>query len=546
MELGTGGAVRGRYSIRQRLGLAFGLFTLLLAAMAGVGAWRLAQLSAVTKEMAAVNLRMERLVGEWLAETKTNTVRAVVLTRGNDPELKRLLTPAFDGTAKRINALSEQVEKLLDDDQPKALFARINEARQAYLETRKSILDKQKAGDDAAVAQLMETAFTQKADAYLGAIKALGDHYTAEVEADAQRAAQSAESGGTLLATFCGVGMAFAVLGAWLITRSITRPLYDAMATVRRVADGDLTVQIAPSGTRETAQLLHDLATMTDRLRALVGEVAQGAGTVAETSAQIAQGNLDLSQRTEEQASTLEETASSMEELTTTVGQNAEHARQASQLADGASRVAREGGAVVGQVVRTMTGISDSSKKIAEIIGVIDGIAFQTNILALNAAVEAARAGEQGRGFAVVATEVRNLAQRSASAAKEIKGLITESAQQVEAGTRQADAAGLKMQEVVQSALRVSELITEIASASQEQSNGIEQINAAVIAMDQGVQQNASLVEEATAATESMRGQASALLHAVSRFRLGESASVSWQATPAHEQPMALPALAAA
>ena len=242
---------------------------------------------------------------------------------------------------------------------------------------------------------------------------------------------------------------------------------------------------------------------------------------VSDISAQIAQGNVDLSQRTEEQASTLEETASSMEELTSTVTQNAQNARQASTLAVSASDVARKGGQVVGQVVSTMTGISESSKKISDIISVIDGIAFQTNILALNAAVEAARAGEQGRGFAVVAAEVRNLAQRSASAAKEIKTLIGDSVNKVDAGTKLVGAAGKTMDEIVGSVKQVSDLITEIAAASQEQSAGIEQVNTAITQMDQVVQQNASLVEEATAATESMKEQASALLQMVSRFKFG-------------------------
>jgi methyl-accepting chemotaxis protein len=231
---------------------------------------------------------------------------------------------------------------------------------------------------------------------------------------------------------------------------------------------------------------------------------------------------VDLSQRTEEQASTLEETASSMEELTTSVTQNADHARQASQLAVDASEVARRGGEVVGQVVQTMTGISDSSRKISEIIGVIDGIAFQTNILALNAAVEAARAGEQGRGFAVVAAEVRNLAQRSAAAAKEIKALIGSSVEQVDAGSRLVQAAGTTMGDIVASVKKVSDLISEIAAASHEQSSGIEQVNTAVTQMDQVVQQNASLVEESTAATEAMKEQAGSLLKLVARFRLGE------------------------
>jgi methyl-accepting chemotaxis protein len=293
--------------------------------------------------------------------------------------------------------------------------------------------------------------------------------------------------------------------------------------TARRVADGDLTARIATGQRDEMGQLLQALSGMSERLRALVGEVADGARTVADTSRQIAQGNADLSQRTEEQASTLEETASSMEELTATVTQNAENARQAKDLAAGAASVAREGGAVVAQVVSTMNGISAASRQIAEIIGVIDGIAFQTNILALNAAVEAARAGEQGRGFAVVASEVRSLAQRSAQAAKEIKVLIANSTEQVATGTRHVDAAGRKMEDIVHSVAKVSALVAEIAAASQEQSAGIGQVNTAVTQMDNVVQQNASLVEEAAAATESMQAQAVALLASVSRFQLGNA-----------------------
>jgi methyl-accepting chemotaxis protein len=261
--------------------------------------------------------------------------------------------------------------------------------------------------------------------------------------------------------------------------------------------------------------------------------VAAGARLVAEGSAQIAQGHQDLSQRTEQQASTLEETASSMEELTSTVTQNADNARNATQLAQGASEVARKGGEVVGQVVSTMTGISESSRRIADIIGVIDGIAFQTNILALNAAVEAARAGEQGRGFAVVASEVRNLAQRSASAAREIKELIGDSVGKVDAGARLVGNAGATMGEIVTAVNRVTDLVSEIAAASREQSSGIGQVNQAVSQMEQVVQQNASLVEEAAAATDSMKGQAEALLRMVSRFELGQEEAPAAAEPPA-------------
>jgi methyl-accepting chemotaxis protein len=344
-----------------------------------------------------------------------------------------------------------------------------------------------------------------------------------------QKLVQAAESGAvvalnrSLAVLLSAAAVTVAALAAllWLLSRSVTRPLNDALASVQWVAAGDLTHEIEVRSADEVGQLLAGLRTMQDNLRTLVGEVASGAHTVADTSTQIAQGNVDLSQRTEEQASTLEETASSMEELTSTVTQNAHNARQASQLAVDASDVARKGGQVVGQVVSTMTGISESSRKIADIISVIDGIAFQTNILALNAAVEAARAGEQGRGFAVVAAEVRNLAQRSAAAAKEIKTLISDSVDQVDAGTRLVDNAGRTMEEIVASVKKVSDLVAEIAAASQEQSSGIEQVNTAVTQMDQVVQQNASLVEEATAATESMKEQAGTLLQMVARFRLG-------------------------
>jgi methyl-accepting chemotaxis protein len=311
------------------------------------------------------------------------------------------------------------------------------------------------------------------------------------------------------------------------INRSAQRPVIAASQIVDRVAAGDLSVVEVDLNQVDARRLMKGLSKMTTSLRSLVSEVVYSARTVADTSAQIAQGNLDLSQRTEEQASTLEQTASSMEELTSTVAHNADNARQASQLASSASEVARKGGQVFGQVVTTMNGISDSSRKIGDIIGVIDGIAFQTNILALNAAVEAARAGEQGRGFAVVAAEVRNLAQRSAAAAKEIKTLIGDSVDRVEAGTKLVDAAGQTMDEIVTSVKKVSDLIAEIAAASREQSAGIGQVNTAVAQMEQVVQQNASLVEEATAATESMKEQAAALLQVVSRFKLDNEAGAA-------------------
>ena len=311
-------------------------------------------------------------------------------------------------------------------------------------------------------------------------------------------------------------------LGA-LITRSLTRQLGGepdyAAEIAGAIADGDLTVEITTRG-GDSSSLLFAMKTMRDKLVGIVSQVRAGTDTITTASSEIAQGNLDLSSRTEEQASSLEETASSMEELTSTVRQNADNARQANTLAGAASDVASKGGAVVGQVVQTMESINASSRKIVDIISVIDGIAFQTNILALNAAVEAARAGEEGRGFAVVAAEVRNLAQRSAGAAKEIKALIGDSVEQVEIGSKLVRDAGLTMDEVVGSVRRVADIMQEITAASSEQSAGIEQVNMAIVQMDQVTQQNAALVEQAAAAAESMQDQATALNQIVSVFRL--------------------------
>jgi methyl-accepting chemotaxis protein len=316
------------------------------------------------------------------------------------------------------------------------------------------------------------------------------------------------------------IALSVSVAVALFTSRMIVRPLRQAIAAAARIAGGDLSLVIRVEGRDETGELLGALKNMSESLVKIVGQVRSGTEAIGSGTKQIASGNADLSQRTEEQASSLEETASSMEELTSTVKQNAENARQANQLAVSASEVAVKGGAVVSEVVGTMSSINESSKKIVDIISVIDGIAFQTNILALNAAVEAARAGEQGRGFAVVASEVRNLAQRSAAAAKEIKQLIGDSVDKVGAGTKLVDQAGKTMDEIVASVKRVTDIMSEITAASQEQSSGIEQVNQAITQMDEVTQQNAALVEEAAAAAESLEEQAQRLAQAVSVFRL--------------------------
>jgi methyl-accepting chemotaxis protein len=317
---------------------------------------------------------------------------------------------------------------------------------------------------------------------------------------------------------FLAADLAAAVMLALWLGAEVARPVHEAVLVARRVADGDLRMRADADAGGESGQLMRAMREMTDKLVGTISNVRSGTELIATVSAEIATGSMDLSARTEQQAASLEETASSMEELTATVKQNAEHAHQANKLAVSASEVAVKGGEVVSEVVGTMASINDSSKRIAEIIGVIDGIAFQTNILALNAAVEAARAGEQGRGFAVVASEVRSLAQRSAAAAKEIKALIDDSVEKVNAGTQLADKAGSTMNEVVTSVKRVTDIIGEIADASAEQTAGIEQVNQAIAAMDQATQQNAALVEESAAAAATMREQAANLTRVIGGF----------------------------
>ncbi|MFZ6719362.1 methyl-accepting chemotaxis protein [Undibacterium sp. Ji49W] len=315
-------------------------------------------------------------------------------------------------------------------------------------------------------------------------------------------------------------GLVAVFVSAYFLLAAISHPLKQAISQFEAIGNGDLTQQLKPSSRDEMGQLVSALENMRQSLMQTVMMVRQSSGSIAVSSEEIATGNMDLSSRTEQQAASLEETASSMEELTSTVQQNADNARQANTLASNASEVASKGGQVVGDVVHTMSSIKESSKKIVDIIGVIDGIAFQTNILALNAAVEAARAGEQGRGFAVVATEVRNLAQRSANAAKEIKELISNSVDKVEIGSRLVDDAGKTMDEIVVSIKNVADIMAEITSASAEQRDGINQVSQAITKMDEATQQNAALVEQAAAAASSMRDQASNLNHAVSIFKL--------------------------
>ena len=503
-------------TIRVRLIVAFSALLVLLLATAGFGAWQLLDLNRVAK----ANLRIEHLMGEWQAEIRSDAVHTEVLARSDDAGIRQLLAPQLEAAGPRIAQFQRELQAIAATPGATGLFSDSAARAKDYFDARQRVMDRKNAGQGAEAVALLGSTFQPASQAYLASFKALADLHADDAGNGSASTQGRANTGLQILVAACLVGGLLQFLCCWLVTASIVRPIRVAAKVARKVAAGDLTVKIRADGRDEGTVLLQSLSDMVESLRTLVGEVVHGAHAVTDTSAQIAHGNLDLSQRTGQQAGTLEQTTGSLQGLTATVAQNAENARKACHLAIGASEVARRGGEAVADVVSTMTGISRSSQRITDIIGVIDGIAFQTNILALNAAVEAARAGEQGRGFAVVAAEVRSLAQRSAAAAREIKALIGESAGQVEAGTRLVGAAGKTMDEIVEAVERVTDLIGEIAASSQEQSSGIRQVHAAVTQMDRAVQENASLVDQASAATESMNEQAGALLQLVSRFKL--------------------------
>lgn len=512
--------------IGVRLGLAFAVILALMASMIVIGVWRLQEVAQATVHMEEAATK-ERLTHQWYLGNIANAVRTAARVRSNDAEVQKQFQTEMEAQSLEITKLQNQIVELIHSDEGKKLMSVVGEKRTAYMDVRKDVFKLKAEGNPAAEAaakKLIETKMDPALLSYNQSVQAVVEFQQtiflkAKAEVDELYA-----SGRTVLIALGTMALILSAILAWLLSRSITRPLDYAVSVARTVASGDLRNKIQSSSNDETGQLLHALRDMNDGLVKSVSQVRTGIDTIATASSQIAAGNLDLSSRTEEQASSLEETASSMEELTSTVKQNADNARQANQLAVSASGVAEKGGAVVSRVVDTMEDINASAKKIVDIIGVIDGIAFQTNILALNAAVEAARAGEQGRGFAVVASEVRNLAQRSAAAAKEIKTLIGDSVDKVELGSKLVEEAGVTMDEVVQSVRHVTDIMSEIMAASQEQSAGIEQVNQAIGQMDQVTQQNAALVEEAAAAAESLNEQAAKLAEAVSVFKLDGSA----------------------
>ena len=448
-----------------------------------------------------------------------------ILLRGGDAAAFQRYREAFVAsgaqTRKELKSLQSMMASLGLDTAPVAQALQAHDALGVSYLAALQKFDGARADSAHVVDALvkgMDREPTRQIDAIVAAIGKQSHSLMAQMKEQDAAAHRSASI--VMLATVL-VTLVVGTVTVWWLIRSITLPLGAAVGIAQQVAAGDLRAVVADGSRDEIGDLLRALKAMSGNLAAIVGRVRTGTDAIATASAEIASGNMDLSSRTEEQASSLEETAASMIELTSTVRQNNENADQARQLAGGASDVAQRGGAAVAQVVQTMSHINASSKRIVDIIAVIDGIAFQTNILALNAAVEAARAGEQGRGFAVVASEVRNLAQRSAAAAKEIKQLIDSSAEQVGAGEKLVALAGETMEKVVSSVQHVTDIVAEISSASAEQSAGIEQINQAIVEMDNMTQQNSALVEQASAAAQAMNEQAAGLAQIVSVFKVG-------------------------
>ena len=511
--------------IGTRLGATLAIIVSLMALMAGNALWQLAQIASARSEMSEASLKY-MLASEWRQGVAVNRVSTIARFRSTTAEDEQYHEREMKAVSANVSKVQDELEKRVSSVEGKALIADVATRRTTYIDARNTAykLKREMGLDNAQVQGHFEQKVMPEMRAYSESVAKVATFQQMLFKTANDRIEVLDGSARRSLIVLGLVALVVSIVLGLLLARSITTPLRRAVGLARQVAAGDLTTDIRAESRDEVGDLLDALSSMSTNLRKTVTEVRAGTENIVTASRQISTGNMDLSSRTEQQAGSLEETASSMEELTSTVRQNADNAREANVLAKNASQIAAHGGEVVSQVVSTMASINASSKKIGDIIAVIDGIAFQTNILALNAAVEAARAGEQGRGFAVVASEVRNLAQRSAAAAKEIRGLISDSVQKVDAGERLVGEAGATMQEIVQGIGRVTDIMAEIASASAEQSTGIEQVNEAITQMDGMTQQNAALVEEAAAASASLQEQATTLAQLVSVFNLGQGA----------------------
>jgi methyl-accepting chemotaxis protein len=513
-----------RMRLAPRLALAFGLVLLVTFIASGTAMWRLDRLQDIADDLGGASSERALLARELHAIVVLSSSRAETLLQIDDAAFAARINADRKLTSARSEVVRKRLDELADNERTKQLFAAIDAAGAKFRDVRNDLVKRKEAGTKLSGDEVQKV-LRPASDAYGQAVDELALYQKQRVDEARAAAARSERDGIVMLAAGALLGGLLSIGCAWALARSIIEPLREASRLAERVAAGDLNASVVVDLRRDEVQtLVADLSTMQGRLAHLVSSVQTVSESIGHSSTEIATGNQDLSARTEQTASNLQQTASSMEQLTVTVRQSADSARQASELADSAVAVASKGGDVVAGVVSTMSDIAASSNKIADIIGVIDGIAFQTNILALNAAVEAARAGEQGRGFAVVASEVRSLAQRSAAAAKEIKGLIVASVEKVESGSKMVQEAGTTMTDIVSSVRRVSDIIGEISTAATEQSDGIGQVNQAVTQLDQMTQQNAALVEESAAATEGLKQQTVQLANVIGTFKLGAPA----------------------
>ena len=502
-----------------RLGLGFGLVLALAALITLVGWGRLAATLDGIEQARTASARANS-TQQWQALTDLNVNRTLAIAKsGGSADVKAHFAPLMKATSAEISEMQKALEESISTDTEREQFKEIAERRKFYIASRDNIFGLLDIEDPGAKAAL-DGQLLPAAERYVEAIKAFQLHQREIAKAANDDNVAAAERARLLLLMLGAACLVMGAVFAWLITRSVTSPLRAAAESTRVIASGDLTQAVQAHGRDEVAELVGSLHDMQESLRRIVGDIHTSTDSIATASSEVAAGSIDLSSRTEQAASSLEETASSMEEISGTIRHTADSARMATQLAQGAVSAATQGGQVVSQVMTTMQAITESSKRIADIIAVIDGIAFQTNILALNAAVEAARAGEQGRGFAVVAGEVRALAHRVAEAATAVRTLISASVEQVSSGSSLVQDAGSSMNAIVESVQRVNDIIDEISTAASEQSNGIAQVNVAVTQMDQMTQQNAALVEQSAAAAESLKDQSSRLTQVISVFRV--------------------------